>query len=291
MTRGPDVLARGHRGPLILGVVPNGTTRWLVRFGYDGRPFDGWARQPGRSTVEGTLDRAIAHHRLSLSRAPFAVASRTDRGVSAAGNAMIIESELPGPIVLRSLNGLSPAVFFTQATAVDLTFRVRGAIRRVYRYFESRPPSHPDRWNEAARLFSGQIDVRSFGKGIPVDRPQWRDVESVSLQSEPAGSWIEVQAPSFVWGMVRKIVGALREIDSGRLELDTLTQALTGRRRLTLPMAEPEPLVLWDVEYGNSWEHRWAGPNRHQARWWEQQRREAAARGRVLTALASGFPR
>ncbi len=204
---------------------------------------------------------------------------------------MIVESPLAGPVVLRSLNGLSPAVFFTHAAPVDRGFRVRQADRRVYRFLETDPPSHPDRWMEAARLFSGRVDVRSFGRGIPIDRPQWRDVESVSLRSESTGSWIEVRAPSFVWGMVRKIVGALREVDAGRLGLADLSQALAGRRRLTLPMAEPEPLVLWEVGYTLDWPYHWAGPNRHQVRYWEQQRQEAVVRERVIGTVTSGFPR
>ncbi len=82
---------------------------------------------------------------------------------------------------------------------------------------------------------------------------------------EPEGWVIEVRAPSFVWGMVRKIVAALREVDAGRLGLETLSAALGGEGRVALPLAEPEPLVLWDVEYPIAWTVHWTGPNRKQS--------------------------
>jgi tRNA pseudouridine(38-40) synthase len=201
------------------------------------------------------------------------------------GNALTVSSELDGPSLLRSLNGISPSIFFTRAVAVEPMFLVREARRRVYRYFEARPPAHPTRWNEAAALFRGEIDVRSLGRGLPVDRPAWRTVESVSSARSGAGPRVEVVAPSFVWGIVRKIVGALREIDAGRLDLARLRRALAGEQRLTLPLAEPEPLVLWEVELPVEWAHFWDGPNRHQARVWSAEMSENRVREQVLEAI------
>ncbi len=96
---------------------------------------------------------------------------------------------------------------------------------------------------------------------------------------------IEVRAPSFVWGMVRKIVAALREVDSERLSISRLRDAVEGATRLTLPLAEPEPLVLWEVEYPMAWEHVWTGPNLHQARGLELARTALWVRDRVLNAV------
>ena len=202
------------------------------------------------------------------------------------GNALALESDLPGPALLRALNGLSPEVFFTRATSIPPSFRVRAATRRVYRYFEFAPPARAGRWQEAARCFSGEVDVRSLGRGLPTGSPQWRTVDAVDVVSGPGGLVIEVRARSFVWGMVRKIVGALREVDAGRLSAARLRRALAGTERLTLPMAEAEPLVLWDVEFPIEWPFTWTGPNRHQARGWEEARAQAVARQRLVDAVA-----
>ena len=213
------------------------------------------------------------------------VASRTDRGVSARGNALEIQSSLGPSALLRALNGIAPDLFFTAVTEVPKEFRVRHALRRRYRYFDFFPGARGDRYREAAERFAGEIDVRSFGRGLASSTPVLRTVEAVNVVDAPDGLTIEVIAPSFVWGMVRKIVAALREVDAGRLSLARLGNALRGRERLTLPLAEPEPLVLWDVEYALPWVHRWNGPNRHQVRWRQVAQQAVLERGHVLRAL------
>ena len=102
---------------------------------------------------------------------------------------------------------------------------------------------------------------------------------------------IEVRAPSFVWGMVRKIVAAFREVEAGRISLERLDAALEGRVRLTLPMAEPERLVLWEVEYAEPWDHHWAGPNRHQKQWERETEEGLWTRRGILGALVEATDR
>lgn len=218
------------------------------------------------------------------------MASRTDRGVSAVGNALSIHSPLTAPALLRSLNGIAPDIFFTAASEVPETFRARGATRRVYRYFEPSAGRDFGVWRDTAPRFSGPIDVRSFGRGLASVEPVWRTVESVTVTLRPGGALVEIRAPSFVWGMVRKIVAALREVEEGRLSVARLEAALHGRTRLTLPMAEPERLVLWEVEYPLPWQHHWAGPNRHQARWETLARENLWVRQELLETFRSVAP-
>jgi len=264
-------------------------TRWLVRFGYDGSGFKGWARQPGQRSVEGEIlrgfQRGSSRTRRDEGPLELEVASRTDRGVSARSNALSLRSQLPALSVLRRLNGISPELFFTAITPIPPEFRIRGALRRVYRYFEPGPIVDPVRWTAAAASFHGSVDARSFGRGLPVGTPHWRTVESVEVTPWEAGLMVEVRAPSFVWGMVRKIVGALREHDRGRLPIEDLRAAVQGRKRCTLPMAEPEGLVLWDVEYRIRWELEWSGPNRHQLAFAAAANNALRVRSAVLGAI------
>ena len=266
------------------------TPRWLVRFGYDGSGFSGWARQPAGRTVEGVLRDGLRRRGIvpTLDEAHLEVASRTDRGVSARANALALWSGISGGPLLRRLNAISPELFFTAARPIPQDFRVRAAIRRVYRYFEPGPMPDLEGWRRAARLFQGRVDVRSFGRGLPGRSPQWRTVESVVVEPLGDGRLIEVRAPSFVWGMVRKIVGALREVERGRLPLSRLEAAIAGETRLTLPMAEPEGLVLWEVEYPVGWETPWGGPNRHQTSFARTTRDGLWRREEVLDALFGG---
>lgn len=263
--------------------------RWLVRFGYDGSRFFGWARQPGLRTVEGELLAGVLRQGVvvSLDAARLEVASRTDRGVSARANALAVSTERSGAVLLRCLNGIAPDVFFTAAVPIPESFRVRGAVRRIYRYYEPGPATTARRWRETSHLFVGSIDVRSLGRGLRRESPIVRTVEAVEVNEVPGGLMVEVRAPSFEWGMVRKIIGALRECASGRLPESRLRAALDGRERLTLPLAEPERLLLWEVVYSIPWTVTWTGPNRHQAALESADRDGLWARGEVARALRS----
>ena len=263
-------------------------TRWLVRFGYDGSRFLGWARQPGARTIEGCIRDGLTRRNIAPSAdgAHLEVASRTDRGVSARANALALVSEVPPDSLLRRLNAISPEIFFTAIAPLAPGFRVRHADRRVYRYFDPRPPIDPVGGTRAAELFRGRIDVRSFGRGLAGSAPVWRTVEAVTVRSWQDGRTIEVRAPSFVWGMVRKIVGALREVDLGRLSIGRLEEAIKGHARLTLPLSEPDGLVLWEVQYGSvPWVATWPGPNRHQAAYVVSTREALAGRQAVVRAI------
>lgn len=267
--------------------------RWLVRFGYDGSGFAGWARQPGLRTVEGVLREGLPRTGVAatVEAARLAVASRTDRGVSARANALTLSSELPPAAVLRALNGIAPDVFFSAIAEVAADFSARSATRRWYRYFVLADGRPLDPWRAAAALFHGEVDVRSFGRDLPSDRPAMRTIDSVRVgRSGTRWMVVDVRAPSFVWGMVRKIVAAMRLVGEGTLSLSRIEAALRGERRLTLPLAEPEGLVLWDVAYPIVWKYRWKGPNRTQSRYFADMQRRARRReliGRELIRMGT----
>jgi len=241
-------------------------------------------------TIEGALRKGLARFASdsAIRLTSLEVASRTDRGVSARGNALTVESRLEGPALLRVMNGASPDMWFTDAAPVPEGFRVRLAQRRVYRYFESDRGRNLERTRAAAQLFCGEVDVRSFGRQLTSGPPVRRPIEAVAILPEPEGWVIEVRAPSFVWGMVRKIVAALREVDAGRLDLEDLSAALRGEGRVALPLAEPEPLVLWDVEYPVAWTVHWTGPNRKQSSTAQRGHSSSRARLRLLREMGRG---
>lgn len=264
--------------------------RWLVRFGYDGRNFSGWARQPGLRSIEGEIMAGLVRsgNYARADAARIMVSSRTDRGVHARGNALTLTSPLEPIPLLRALNGMSTEIFFTHARKVDPSFVPRRACERWYRYLEPADGRDLERWAEGARLLEGRVDVRSFGRSLPTDRPTWRTISSVAVTRSGPILHVDVRAPSFVWGMVRKIVAALREFDQGRLSVAALRAAVGGTRRLTLPIAEADRLVLWDVDYGVPWEFEGRSPSPRRRAVIRAAREEAVARSAVLDALYPG---
>lgn len=205
--------------------------------------------------------------------------------MSARGNALALYADLPGAALLRALNGIAGDLYFTDATELPDGFRVRAAKGRWYRYHERGSELRPEVWQRCARLFEGRIDVRSFGRSLPIDRPTFRTVDTVTVTPVPGGLDIDLKAPSFVWGMVRKIVGSLRAVDQGLFRPDELESALRGERRLTVPMAAPEPLLLWEVAYDLPWTHHWSRRSRAQDRLAESFRSGTAARQVLLSEM------
>lgn len=63
--------------------------RVRIDLAYDGAPFSGWARQPGLSTVQGTLEDALAV--LVRRHVRVVVAGRTDTGVHARGQVLHLD--------------------------------------------------------------------------------------------------------------------------------------------------------------------------------------------------------
>ena len=263
-----------------------------MRFGYDGRPFYGWARQPGLRTIEGEIREGLRRRRIALDPDDPAldVASRTDRGVSARANALALHSALPAPALLRALNGLAPEIFFTAAAEVDERFRPRAARSRTYRYFEGAPVGPLAEYRRVASAVPGSIDVRSFGRGLASDRPVVRAIDRFDVRREGSGLRLDIEAPSFVWGMVRKLVAAVRDVVRGELPEPSFRAALRGERRLTLPMAEPEPLVLWEVSYDLRWTHRIDRWGDRQRAYLARERLAAGTRERLLDVLSEASP-
>nr|WP_114129662.1 tRNA pseudouridine(38-40) synthase TruA [Aurantimicrobium sp. MWH-Uga1] len=71
-----------------------GVVRLRLDFGYDGTDFAGWAKQPDKRTVEGTMEHAFAQV-LRMDVSPrIVVAGRTDAGVHAAAQVAHIDVPL-----------------------------------------------------------------------------------------------------------------------------------------------------------------------------------------------------
>src|SRR5215813_13530034 len=64
-------------------VLDGGEVRVRLGLAYDGGGFSGWARQPGRRTVQGVLAEALG--RVLRAEVGLTVAGRTDAGVHASG--------------------------------------------------------------------------------------------------------------------------------------------------------------------------------------------------------------
>ncbi len=216
-----------------------------MKIAYDGTAFHGQARQPGLRTVEGevltALRRAGAVRDARGSR--FQSASRTDAGVSALGNVVAFDAPLAPPACVRAFNGKARGVWAWAAAAVPEDFSARRARERWYRY-ALLPDHDPEAIDAALLVFVGEHDFRNF------TRDRARTVARIDVATaglEGGEVVLDFRAPSFRWNLVRRIVAAALQVESGRATLEAIERGLAGRGRADLGLAPPEPHTRMDV--------------------------------------------
>ena len=237
-------------------------TKLLVE--YDGRDFAGWARQPGRRTVQQELERALAVV-LRLAAVPLTVAGRTDAGVHAWGQVASYEGPPAPPHKLNALLPDDVAVLASQAVAPGFDARHDATSRAYcYRVLARRERSAFERgralwWPHAldrdalhacAAALAGTHDFTAF---TPTESEHVRFERDVRLaawreEGELLAFWIEADA--FMRNMNRVLVGTMLEVAGGRRTVEDFTALLEGAPRARAgPTAPPHGLYLASVRY------------------------------------------
>jgi tRNA pseudouridine38-40 synthase len=231
---------------------------------YDGSGFAGWARQPGRRTVQGVVEEALATVRGEPT--PLTVAGRTDAGVHARGQ---VASHAGEPARAEALNALVPADvrvlssepapegFDARRDARGRTYRYRVLARAVSSALERgralhwRQPVDRAALDACARALVGAHDFTAF---TPADTDHVRferDVrraEWVGEEGDVLAFWIE--ADTFMRHMVRTLVGTMLAVSSGRMTPERFAVLLTGRPRSEAAETAPaHGLYLESVRY------------------------------------------
>jgi len=233
---------------------------------YEGTRYHGWQAQGGTPTIESALRAAIAS--LTGESPVLTVAGRTDAGVHALGQVVNFKLEksfpleqLPGALNARLASDIS----VRHAELVGDSFNARYSARArhyAYRIRQALPRGAYQRqyaWGvresldlaamqAAGERLVGQHDFRAFGRS---PRPGGHTVRRVQeIEINAAGEWITiaVAADAFLFGMVRRIAGALVDVGRKRRSLDWIDGLLSGSS-LGLRLAPPQGLVQVRVDY------------------------------------------
>jgi tRNA pseudouridine38-40 synthase len=253
----------------------DGLARVRVDLAYDGTAFSGWARQPGRRTVQQILEDALQTV-LRLPDPPcLTVAGRTDAGVHARGQVAHVDLP-PGAVgrpgdLLRGLSGILPAdvrVRSVRAAAPGFDARF-SALSRVYAYRVCDDPSGPDplRRHEVLWYREGRLDQdRLKAASAPLlglhdfaaycrARAGGTTVRSLLVlawhRSDADGLvTATVEADAFCHSMVRALVGALLPVGVGRRDVGWPAQVLAATtREPSVNVLPPHGLTLELVRY------------------------------------------
>lgn len=239
---------------------------------YDGTEFSGSQVQPGKRTVQGTVEAAL--ERLTGERDRVAFAGRTDAGVHASGQvAALSTSSAHSPATFRdALNHYLPEDVAVQATAevaVDFDPR-RHARARVYRYriedglgaMGRRPLTRRQAWQverpldvsamaaAVALLPRVEQDWSAFAGAVPDDYPTVRTLLDASVERvSPQAVLVTLEADGFLPHQVRMTVGALGRVGAGKLSPQGFADLVEGPPGSAGPAAPPQGLTLVTVRY------------------------------------------
>lgn len=246
--------------------------RYQAVLEYDGTDFLGFQRQAeGTRTVQGEVEAALG--RIGGASSPVLAAGRTDTGVHASGQVIAFDLNWRhgAPDLLRALNANLPpdaAVKSVAQCAADFHPRYRARARR-YRYtIYNAPVRSPlaarTTWHvwppvlnltalqAASECLLGQHDFATFGSDPDEGMNTIRTITVAEWAAEPDAGWLRftVQAEAFLYRMVRSLVGALKQVGAGELDVVEFEELLRARNRaLCPPLAPPQGLCLTDVIY------------------------------------------
>ena len=260
--------------PAVPAPGAGGLVRLRLDLGYDGSDFSGWARQPGRRTVQEVLEDALVTV-LRVPEARVTCAGRTDSGVHARGQVGHVDAPAtavaaaggPGALA-RRLSGVLPRdVRVTDVAPAGEGFDARfSALWRRYAYRVSDHPAGVDplrrhdvvdhrraldveAMDQAARSLLGMHDFSAFCRPRPgattvrtLLEHGWSRVDGLVVAA--------VVADAFCHNMVRALVGAALAVGEGRRPPSWPAEVLAARvRRPDVQVAPPHGLTLEEVRY------------------------------------------
>jgi tRNA pseudouridine38-40 synthase len=230
--------------------------RFKITIEYAGTRYSGWQIQKNARTVQGEIDRAV---REVTGAREFELygSGRTDAGVHALAQVahLDVDTSLPPDTLLRRVNDALPSdINLLHIETVRHRFHARhDAAGRSYIYQVSRrrtafskpfvwwvtEPLDLDRMREAAALFVGRHDFRSFSDDDPTEKSTTVQVEAVEITEKDHLLVFRIVGSHFIWKMVRRVVGVVVDVGRGGLTIrdaaGMLRAASEVPARLTAP--------------------------------------------------------
>ncbi|KYK28607.1 MAG: hypothetical protein AYK23_00020 [Candidatus Proteinoplasmatales archaeon SG8-5] len=199
--------------------------KYALKFAYDGQAFEGYARQPGMRTVEGEVIETMQS--LGIIEDPrsnaFQSASRTDRGVSAAGNVIAVVTGFDKDALIPALNSKLDGAVFWGIAQVEGGFNARHARERWYRYIlhRTRMPD-PNELQTAANQFVGEHDFCDYAKKDTGEENTVLTINSIDINGNADFIFIDIKAERFLWQMVRRLVSSMMDGGTGPAPAENL---------------------------------------------------------------------
>ncbi|MCX5694298.1 MAG: tRNA pseudouridine(38-40) synthase TruA [Candidatus Omnitrophica bacterium] len=244
---------------------------------YDGTQYHGWQVQNDKAARFGSYTRKTIQYVLEKvlkkvlqEDVKLTVAGRTDSGVHALSQVANFKSStrMPFEKLRWALNCLLPEdIKVTRIKTVPLGFNSRFCAKsKLYRYtilnrkyssallanrvYFFHHPLDVSLMRREARELLGRHNFASFQAAELRQRNPVRTIKQIKISKIKDFLYIDIQADSFLYNMVRSIAGTLLEIGRGRFAAGSMKKILKGRnRRLAGPTLPAKGLCLVKVRY------------------------------------------
>jgi tRNA pseudouridine38-40 synthase len=237
---------------------------------YDGTGFKGFQAQPGNvRTVQGEITGALEVLQKDYSQ--FSYAGRTDAGVHAKHQVVSFNTEkvidfyrfkwklnclLPDDIVVKEMRSVSDTfdarkdAKWRQYSYFVVNNNYQSVFLNKYSLFITKELDL-EAMRVAADIFLGVKDFASFCNNNLQQGSTIREVIGLKIRKFPGGLLVfRIAASSFLYNMVRIIVGTLLEIGKKERNLDSIDKAFKGKNRMLAGKIVPaKGLFLTNVEY------------------------------------------
>jgi len=237
---------------------------------YEGTRYHGFQIQKDVPTIQGEVEKAIQKVTGEMIR--LYGAGRTDAGVHAKGQVAAFETEstLSAEIFVKALNSyLSPDIAIKDACIVKASFDPRrDAVSREYRYtinnstvrspisrkwaYSVLKKLNIENMNAASEILLGEHDLAPFTNKEGATKNTVRMVTKAEFEQENEFLYFDMVSRAFLPQQVRRTVGSLLEVGSGKLEVSEFFEiACSGEIGRAKPVVPPHGLCLIKVNYSD----------------------------------------
>lgn len=237
---------------------------------YDGREFNGWQKQPTKSNIQGTIEKAIEE--ITGENVELNASGRTDAGVHALGQvanfktnsniqiekmAIAINSKLKKSIVIKKAEEVEEN-FHSRLSCKKKTYRyiINNSYEgtAIYRYLETHIPNklNFDKMKEAIKYFEGEHDFKAFKASGTSSKSSVRTIYKADIFKKDDRIYIELTGNGFLYNMVRIIAGTLVDVGIEKIKPEDIRNIIDeGNREKAGKTLPPNGLYLVNVEYEN----------------------------------------
>lgn len=235
---------------------------------YDGLLYCGWQKQKNMPSIQGCIESVL--FKITSERVKIYCAGRTDSGVHAFGQVIHFEThaQYPWSTWMFGINRyLPPSICVRWVSLVDEDFHACfSAVSRRYCYIIynnfvrsavlSGKTWHYNKFLDIYKMFTagqyllGENDFSSFRASGCQSASARRKMYHLRVTRKGWCIIIDIKADSFIYHMVRNIVGSLVEVGCGKQSVTWISELLKNNDRSLAGITAPaNGLYLVEVEY------------------------------------------